>query len=142
MTVLSSVGSLMNIAMALMLARVFPPGELGLFKLFFLYLSLCPTVFLVCGVNLGFSYWAGQSEHGRALIRTAASMIFVQAILGFVLILILRLPIASLLGWPPAMIGPFALSVSRRWLRTSMKIRSLPWEESGEARLSRPFSNS
>lgn len=101
----------MNIVMALMLARVFPAHELGLFKLFFLYLSLCPTLFLVCGVNLGFSYWAGQAERGRAMIRMAALMILIQAAVAFILIALFRIRIASLLDWPQALVVPFAFSV-------------------------------
>lgn len=62
LTLFSTLSSLANLAVPLVLVRVLPPEEVGRYKVFFLYLGLMPWLAMGAGVNNGLYHWAGKRD--------------------------------------------------------------------------------
>ena len=112
LTVLSVLTSTLGMAMALALARVLAPADLGLFKIFFLYVTLCPSFSFTSGVINGLSYWAGRGSEGKSAIQSSALIVLFEALLVLLIMAVLRHPLATYLGWPPHYISALAISLS------------------------------
>jgi len=98
-SILSSIASLFNALLPLVLVRLLTPAEIGVFKIFFLYLTLTPGLALTIGLTNGLAYWSGRGDEGRRAVQATATALMVAALLFFLLTLILRHPIALAFGW-------------------------------------------
>jgi len=74
-SILSSVASVVNLLLPLILVRVLTPHEIGLFKVFFLYVVIVPGFALTAGLMSGLGYWAGQGERGVRAIQMSALIV-------------------------------------------------------------------
>lgn len=57
LTLMTSATSLLNLALPLILIRLLPTKQIGIYKLFFLYFGLLPWVLLFAGVNQSLAVW-------------------------------------------------------------------------------------
>ncbi len=80
---LSSMSSMANLFLPIILVRLISPEQMGIYKIFFLYLSMIPFLFLVGGPVNSVYYWVGKDESQR--------MPFIQSC--FQLSIILSIPI-------------------------------------------------
>jgi glycosyltransferase involved in cell wall biosynthesis/O-antigen/teichoic acid export membrane protein len=62
LTLFSSLSAVCNLALPLVLVRVFTTEEVGHYKLFFLYLALMPWISLSAGIGNGLYLWAGKPD--------------------------------------------------------------------------------
>jgi len=88
-SILSSGSSLINMAMPLFLVRILAPEEVGLFKVFFLYVMFFPAFSMTSGIVNGLYYWAGRdARRDRAFQASSAlllvfGLVFSIAVFGF-----------------------------------------------------------
>ena len=97
LTLLSGVGSLLNLILPLFLVRLLPPEQVGHYKIFFLYLVLVPWMGLTAGVPNGLAYWAGQRNAERYLKASWTILILQSVFIVFVLFILSRT--SSLFEW-------------------------------------------
>ncbi len=62
LTLLSSLASMCNLALPLVLARIFSPEQMGDYKIFFLYLVLMPWFTMSAGIGNGLYYWVNKDQ--------------------------------------------------------------------------------
>lgn len=111
-SILSSIASLVNLFMPLVLVRYLTTDEVGLFKIFFLYLTMVPALSLVSGFLDGIAYWSGQHEvRRRVALQMSAMMMFSVGFLFSLMAIIVHEPIAQLLEWPESHALLFAISL-------------------------------
>jgi hypothetical protein len=68
-SILSSASAILNMFVPLILVRILSPDDVGVFKIFFLYALMTPSISFTSGFCSGLGYWAGQGEIGRRAIR-------------------------------------------------------------------------
>lgn len=111
-SILSSIASLVNLFMPLVLVRYLTTEEVGLFKIFFLYLTMVPALSFVSGFLDGIAYWSGQREHRRRVaLQMSATMMFSVGFLFSLLAILVHEPISQLLQWPESHTLLFAISL-------------------------------
>lgn len=94
-SVLSTLSSLVSMALPLILVRSLDATTLGLFKIFFLYLMVLPPLTLISGVSSGLSYWAGRGEVGLKAIRVSALLYLGISVVTLLLLLLFRNNLSS-----------------------------------------------
>lgn len=62
---LSNISSIVNMILPIVLVRLFSPSDMGLYKTFFLYLSLIPFITMAGGPLNAIYYWMGKNELDR-----------------------------------------------------------------------------
>jgi len=80
-SILFGISSLLTILLPIILVRYLVPAEIGLFKIFFLYLMLVPEIFLAAGFASGLAYWIGQGSKGEEALALSLRCIFLLGIL-------------------------------------------------------------
>jgi len=78
---LFGISSLLSILLPIILVRYLVPAEIGMFKIFFLYLMLVPEIFLASGFASGLAYWIGQGRKGEEALALSLRCIFLLGIL-------------------------------------------------------------
>lgn len=85
----STIASLVNLFLPIILVRKYSPDEIGLFKIFFLYLMNMPILTLASGLTNGLPLWAQKKENGHVFLQQALSLylifIFTTLFVGFIL---------------------------------------------------------
>lgn len=86
---LSSLSSIGNLFLPIILVRLLSPEDIGVYKIFFLHMAAIPFIFMSGGPMHSVFYWAGRKseERGRYLNATWAWTLFLS-----VLVLIVGLP--------------------------------------------------
>ncbi len=74
-SILSSFAAVVNLFLPLILVRLLTPHDVGLFKVFFLYVLIVPGFALTAGLMSGLGYWAGQGERGVRAIQMSALIV-------------------------------------------------------------------
>jgi len=98
-SLLASSVSILNTLLPIVLVRILPPEEIGLFRIFFLYLLAIPTLSFSTGIINGFAFWSGQSEvRTRALHLSVTLLLCIAMLTSFVLAL-LATPLSRALEW-------------------------------------------
>jgi len=62
---MSNVSSLANLFLPIILVRLLTPTDMGIYKIFFLYLSILPFLFLTGGPSNSVYYWVGKPKNLR-----------------------------------------------------------------------------
>jgi hypothetical protein len=74
-SILSSFAAVVNLFLPLILVRLLTPHDVGLFKVFFLYVLIVPGFALTAGLMSGLGYWSGQGERGVRAIQMSALIV-------------------------------------------------------------------
>jgi O-antigen/teichoic acid export membrane protein/glycosyltransferase involved in cell wall biosynthesis len=111
LTALSMVSSFINMALPLILVRLLGREEVGIFKVFFLYLSLFPLLSGVGGIMNGLFYWAGQKDEQQTTIQTSGVLLLAAASLWIVLSFLFFDPLMDLTGWNAVVLSCFIVSM-------------------------------
>lgn len=84
LSLLGGLVSMMNLIFPLILVRILGQSEVGMYKIFFLYLVLVPWFCMTAGINNGLGHWAGRDElrvrafsNSWTLLVTVASTVLV-----------------------------------------------------------------
>lgn len=110
-SILSSIAALFNMALPLFLVRLLTPEEVGVFKIFFLYLLVMPTVSLSVGLTNGLAYWSGRGQQGQEAVKQTALLLLLLALTVSCLGWALRAPLIAAFGWSEAVFSVFLLSI-------------------------------
>lgn len=94
-SILSSLSSIVNMLLPLVLVRLLTPSEIGEFKIFFLYVMISPAFSLVLGLKSGLAFWAGREKQGENAICISGQIILITAIVFFVVCLLFHGQISS-----------------------------------------------
>lgn len=87
--ILTSFSSVANLFLPIILTRLLTPEDIGIYKVFFLYLMLLPFLFLTGGPLHSVYYWIGKKENRDEYIISAYQLTFLLS----ALILIIGLPL-------------------------------------------------
>lgn len=98
-SLLSSSVSILNTLLPIVLVRILPPEEIGLFRIFFLYLLAIPTLSFSTGIINGLAFWSGQSGIRTRALRSSVTLLLCIAILSSLMISLLALPLSNALEW-------------------------------------------
>lgn len=110
-SLLSILSSLINMALPLILVRIFDPSTLGTFKVFFLYLMVLPPLTFIAGVSSGLSYWAGRGEEGKRAIRISGILFLIISLFTLFIGLVFQNGIAGAIHVNPMWIQYFAIAL-------------------------------
>lgn len=88
--ILSSFSAMANLFLPIILTRLLTPTDIGIYKIFFLYLGLLPFLFLTGGPLHSVYYWVGKKDQKEDYLTSA----FQLTILLSFLILIFCLPLS------------------------------------------------
>ncbi|HTL12681.1 MAG TPA: glycosyltransferase [Bdellovibrionota bacterium] len=110
-SILSSVASLVNMALPLVLVRLLSQDQIGQFKIFFLYIGILPAFSLAPGIVSGLAYWAGQSGKRDRALQISAYSILGSALLSAALAFGLGGVVSARFGWPMQYSHLFALAL-------------------------------
>jgi glycosyltransferase involved in cell wall biosynthesis/O-antigen/teichoic acid export membrane protein len=94
-SILSTLSSLISMALPLILVRELDPSTLGSFKIFFLYLMVLPPLTFIAGVSSGLSYWAGRGEEGIKAIRVSAILFLIISCVSLAVMLAVKMPLSQ-----------------------------------------------
>jgi O-antigen/teichoic acid export membrane protein len=67
--------ALLSIFLPLALVRILSPEQVGRYNIFFLYVMLCPGLFLTGGLNNGLYHWAGKYPEAKAEVRESWTLL-------------------------------------------------------------------
>ncbi|MCB0352891.1 MAG: glycosyltransferase [Bdellovibrionales bacterium] len=109
LTLLGGMSSLLNLFLPVVLVRVFTPADVGVFKIFFLYLALVPEVFLGSGLLSGIALWSGRGNAGKRAITLSALILPVLGISAMVTVLLLQHTLAGAFAVDQSYLFIFAL---------------------------------
>lgn len=110
-SILSTLASVVNTLLPLILVRIISAEEVGIFKVFFLYLAIMPAFSLTTGLFSGLAYWAGQEQKTIPVYRTSVTMVLLASTVMGGLLLLGGNWIAQRLGWPTFHVQIFALAL-------------------------------
>jgi glycosyltransferase involved in cell wall biosynthesis/O-antigen/teichoic acid export membrane protein len=110
-SILSTLSSLISMALPLILVRSLNPATLGSFKIFFLYLMVLPPLTFIAGVSSGLSYWAGRGEEGKKAIRVSGILFILLACLSLAIMLAIKIPLSHSLNVGADWISLFAYAL-------------------------------
>jgi O-antigen/teichoic acid export membrane protein len=100
LTILSGGMSLVNLFMPLLLVRILTdPNQIGLYKIYFLYISLIPWLCLVSGLTNGLSHWAGKDDEFQKTFRITWTILLAVGLGVLVLGLSVSQRIQTYLNW-------------------------------------------
>jgi len=92
---LSSFSSFANLLLPIILVRLLTPDSMGVYKIFFLYLSILPFLFLTGGPANSVYYWVGKPAGDRErYIQSCWSLTTLLSIM----ILVIGLPLSGLIA--------------------------------------------
>lgn len=111
LSILSTLASVINMLLPLVLVRLLSPQEIGVFKIFFLYLMILPAFSLAAGLRSGLAYWAGQTEGKTEALKISAQLFLLSALSLTLLALLSQHFLSSILGWSSTMAFVFCLAV-------------------------------
>jgi O-antigen/teichoic acid export membrane protein len=74
---LSNISSVVNMLLPIVLVRLYAPIEMGLYKSFFLYLSLIPFIVMAGGPLNSVYYWMGKSHERDEYIKATWLLTFI-----------------------------------------------------------------
>jgi O-antigen/teichoic acid export membrane protein/glycosyltransferase involved in cell wall biosynthesis len=98
-SILSSLAAAVNLLLPLVLVRLLTPHEVGLFKVFFLYVTIIPGFAMTSGLMSGLGFWAGKGEHGLNAVR-ASALLMLGASIVFASIGLAAFPLfGAAFGW-------------------------------------------
>jgi len=110
-SILSSVAAAVNLLLPLVLVRLLSPHDVGLFKVFFLYVTIIPGFAMTTGLMSGLGFWAGKGESGLNAVRTSAFLVLGAAVI-FASIGLAAFPLFSAaLGWSETTALAFAAAL-------------------------------
>jgi glycosyltransferase involved in cell wall biosynthesis/O-antigen/teichoic acid export membrane protein len=96
----------------IILVRVLSPEEVGVFKMFFLYLIMIPAFALTAGVMSGLAYWSGQEERKKLpAIQLSSALILAAAGSFFLISWYFSDYLAGYLPWSPEYSFIFSLAL-------------------------------
>lgn len=98
-------------AVPLIMVRILPPEQMGIFKIFFLYVLMMPAFSMTNGLTNGLGYWAGQGDRGLRAIRMSNSLINLIAVALTFLMLLASPLVAAIFHWPFMTACLFAFSI-------------------------------
>ncbi len=98
LAILSTCAALFSMILPLVLVRILTPHEVGIFKIFFLYLTIIPAFALTSGIMSSLAFWAGRGKEGIKPIQTSSILIVLLAITFVVAVFIFRPTIEHALG--------------------------------------------
>lgn len=81
----TTLASLVNVFLPLVLVRILTPSEVGEYKIFFLYLQSVPMLFFASGILSGIPFWSGRKENGQIYLRQTFSIMLLIIFLFLVL---------------------------------------------------------
>ncbi|MCC7440250.1 MAG: glycosyltransferase [Bdellovibrionales bacterium] len=110
-SILSSLASLINLALPLVLVRLLDQSTIGQFKIIFLYVGILPAFALAPGIVSGLAYWAGQGERRDRALRMSALSILASALLSAGIALALSGFLTERMQWPPQFSYLFAVAL-------------------------------
>lgn len=96
--ILTSFSSIANLFLPIILTRLLTPEDIGTYKIFFLYLTLLPFMFLTGGPLHSVYYWIGKKENRLEYINSAYQLTIFLSILIIIFGLPLYKQIATLTG--------------------------------------------
>ncbi len=127
--VIGNFNALINLLLPLVLVRIFDPEEMGLYKIFFLYVGLIPFFTMTAGILTSVYYWVGDKVNFPKLSSAIWQLIFtfsLAAVLPIFLILLFLLKdqnlsyldialitFSSLLAAPSAIYGEYTMASGR-----------------------------
>src|SRR5258708_4511462 len=74
-TLANSAAELVRILLPLVLVRILPPAEVGRYSIFFLYVMLCPALFLTTGFTNGLYHWVGKYPKSKSEVRESWTLL-------------------------------------------------------------------
>ena len=74
-TFTNGAAALLSIFLPLALVRILSPEQVGRYNIFFLYVMLCPGLFLTGGFNNGLYLWAGRYPEAKSEVRQSWSLL-------------------------------------------------------------------
>lgn len=98
-SILSLVTSIFATLLPLVIVRMLSAEDVGIFKVFFLYLTIFPALSLTAGVRSGLPFWVGQQEQRESAFQASALSVFVAGLLLACICLALHTVGAGILGW-------------------------------------------
>lgn len=93
--ILSSVSAIANMFLPIILTRILTPEDIGIYKIFFLYLGLLPFLFLTGGPLHSVYYWVGKGRDQDKYITAAFQLTCILSLAIIVIGLPLIEPVAS-----------------------------------------------
>lgn len=75
LTLITSITSLLNLALPLVLVRLLPPQQIGSYKIFFLYFGLLPWLLLFAGVNQSLAVWRSQTPQQQTTLYSTSWLV-------------------------------------------------------------------
>jgi O-antigen/teichoic acid export membrane protein/glycosyltransferase involved in cell wall biosynthesis len=109
-SILSTLSSLVSMFLPLILVRILGPDSIGLFKIFFLYLTIFPAFSMVTGLLSGLPYWTGRKD-GIAAIRMSSVLLLLSAAITPLLIWAFRVRFGAFFNWPMATVAIFCVGL-------------------------------
>jgi len=109
-SILSTISAAVNMLLPIVLVRLMTPEEIGIFKVFFLYLIIVPAFAFTSGVFSGLAYWAGQENKFKA-VQASSLLVLISATVFFVGALLLQNVLGLILPWPSIYIFIFAFAL-------------------------------
>jgi O-antigen/teichoic acid export membrane protein len=92
---MSTISSLASLFMPIILVRILTPEDMGMYKIYFLYLSILPFLFLTGGPSNSVYYWVGKPKGDRE--RYIQSCWTLTTLLSL-LILVIGLPLSGFIA--------------------------------------------
>jgi len=74
-TLTNGATSLLNIFLPLVLVRILSTDQVGKYQIFFLYVALCPGLFLTSGLGNGLYHWAGKYPESKPEVRQSWTLL-------------------------------------------------------------------
>ena len=125
-SILSTVSSLINMAIPLILVRILTKDEVGQYKIFFLYLMMIPALSFSLGIVSGLAYWSGKESVKKSAIHFSGLLLLVFAALAAIALFFASPLVTEFVKWDPQ----YSLILS---LATFAAIASLFFEEAAIA---------
>ena len=110
-SILSSLASIINTLLPLVIVRYISPTDYGIFKIFFTYLAIFPAFSLTTGIMNGLAYWAGLQDKRTEAMQSSSLMITVLGLLSITLFLIFEQSIGTNLNWSHQIVLIFSISL-------------------------------
>jgi O-antigen/teichoic acid export membrane protein/glycosyltransferase involved in cell wall biosynthesis len=95
----------------LILVRLLTHEDVGVFRIFFLYLVTVPAFSFTAGLMSGLAYWSGQAERRDAAFQVSSIVILLSSLLFMVGTVLAHQEIAEWFSWKPHYAVLFGFSV-------------------------------
>lgn len=121
--------SLLNLFLPLILVRLYGPQEMGIYKIFFLYVSLIPFFTMTAGFLTSVYYWVGDkrhlSENTNAVWQITLTLSLLNIVPVFLVVSLLLqdsdfsfgeialITFSSILAAPSALYGEYCMAIGR-----------------------------